>query len=298
MINFKKFHLKNISRLRWITLFIFFILSTFGVYIFGQKLSGKYEIPVFACPINQEGYISGSCYTLSHFKDFFLGNFKDGNIGDIFFFLLFNLIVIILLGRLLCGFICPFGFIQDVLDKLRQFLKIKVFKFSEKQKKSLAVIRWTWFFIFIFGSFILAYNFCQMCPVVLFSPLIGGIGWTIGVPFIMGIIVIVGSFFKRRFWCFFCPLGLMLALVSKVSFVWLKKDLVSCTECGACYEACPMDIKSIYTERKKKNITTIDCIMCLECVNKCPEKNAISMCYMKKEVYKASRDNFNKHQGT
>ena len=58
-----------------------------------------------------------------------------------------------------------------------------------------------------------------------------------------------------------------------------------------------MGIKSIFTEREKSTVSTHDCLMCMECINKCPEKNALSLSYLGLKLYKASRKNFIFNQG-
>ena len=103
------------------------------------------------------------------------------------------------------------------------------------------------------------------------------------------IFVLVSSFFKRRFWCSICPMGFLIGLVYKISPFRIRKDVQSCTECGACYEACPMGVKIIYTEREKADVTDMNCIMCGECIRKCPEDNALSMTFFGKKLYSASR---------
>ena len=103
------------------------------------------------------------------------------------------------------------------------------------------------------------------------------------------ILVLIGSFFKRRFFCLICPLGVLLGLLHKISPFRIKKDCQACTECGACYEACPMGVRTIYTEREKTDVTEMNCIMCGECIRKCPEDNALSMTFCGMKLYTASR---------
>ena len=104
--------------------------------------------------------------------------------------------------------------------------------------------------------------------------------------------LLAGSFFIKRFWCLMCPMGYLLGVFYKFNLFKLKKDCTSCTECGACYNACPMRIKSIYTERENVNVQTVDCLMCGECIDKCPEDNALAMTFCGKAVYKSSRKTF------
>ena len=122
-------------------------------------------------------------------------------------------------------------------------------------------------------------------------------------------VIMAGSFFIKRFWCIICPMGHLMGLLKRFNLFKLKKDCISCTECGACYHACPMRIKSIYTKRDKEtpsgypfmhkrkcgntvNVQTVDCMMCGECIHKCPEDNALSMTFCGKTIYKSSRKTF------
>ena len=94
-------------------------------------------------------------------------------------------------------------------------------------------------------------------------------------------------------------LGYLLGLPHRVSLARLKKDAVACTECGACYEACPMGIRSVFTLREGKNeraidVTTADCIFCGECIRRCPEDGALFMSLAGIRVYQASRMQFMK----
>lgn len=277
---------KYFPKIRWIIMTISFLVFTFGIYIFGKKLSG-YEMPVFGCPINREGSIEGACYTLSHLKDYFSSN----SLLQILEFFAGIVITIVLFGRMICGFLCPFGFIQDIVYRIRDAFKIKSIRFEEKNLLIIKVIKWGFLFIF-FGVGLFGVNFCEICPVVAFTPAIAGAVTTLKISFIVAIIVIIGSFFKRRFWCNICPLGYFVGIFHKFSFLKLKKDCQACTECGACYEACPMEIKSIYTEREKTDITTTDCLFCSECVKVCPEDEAIAISCLGKKIYTSKREDF------
>lgn len=283
------------STIRWLILIAGFILLTFGVYIFGCRISAYY-IPTFVCPINQQGIMGSACYELSHMNGWLISDISNGKYKEIIIFFGVFILFAVILGRTLCGFICPFGFLQDIVDKFRQLLKIKPIRYTEKTNKWVAFFKWELFALFIAGCFI-GINFCSFCPVILSSPGFAGIGTAIYVSGIIAIIVIVGAFFKKRFWCNICPLGLLIGLASKISFFRLKKDCQACTECGACYEACPMGIKSIYTEREKTDITTSDCLMCGECIQKCPEDKALAFSLFKKKFYISSRKEFFNEQG-
>ena len=143
--------------------------------------------------------------------------------------------------------------------------------------------------ILFFGIGFAGGNFCNFCPAITVSPILAGIGDSLYVSGFLMILILIGSFFKRRLFCNICPLGYLVGLFHRLSPFRIKKDCTACTECGACYEACPMGIKTIYTERGKADVTEANCIMCGECVKCCPEDNALSLTFAGKKLYTASR---------
>jgi ferredoxin-type protein NapH len=283
------------SKIRWLILIVSFIILTFGFYLFGAKIT-NIKLPIFNCPFNHEVLVEGSCYDLCHLKEWLGANWVPGKRGAVIGFFLVNILLVLVLGRIWCGFICPFGLIQDLLDRMRQWLCLDSIRFNEKQQQWLNLIKWELLVIFLVINFV-GVSFCYFCPVLgIVPPLAGRVG-SITMSGLIAVAVVALSFLKRRFWCNICPLGLLIGLLHRLSLVRLYKDCQACTECGACYEACPMLIKSIYTERVKTDITTHDCIMCGECINKCPENNALSLGFWKFKFYSASRSNFCNGQG-
>jgi ferredoxin-type protein NapH len=283
------------SRIRWLILIVSFLSLTFGLYLFGTKFT-TFQVPVFSCPFNHEMLVDGSCYDLCHLKDYFTTNWVPGKKAIVISFLTINLLIILALGRILCGFICPFGFIQDALDKFRQWLRLDSLRFNEKHYQWIRLVKWELLVIFLVINFV-GISFCYFCPILGILPPLSGRIRSLTMSGLIAVPILALSFLKKRFWCNICPLGLLIGLFHRVSLFRLRKDCQACTECGACYEACPMGIKSIYTERVNTDITTNDCLLCGECVKKCPETNALSIGILKLKFYTASRDNFFKNQG-
>ena len=194
-------------------------------------------------------------------------------------------------GRAWCGFVCPMGLMQEVLQLLRKKTRTEGIPQKEGQQNVLAAVKWTLTLLFIFACFTGA-DFCNFCPAVTLSPALNGFRTGIYVSGFVMLAAIAGSFFKDRFFCNICPFGLILGICGRFSPVRLKKNCTSCTECGACYRACPMGIKSIYTERDKVNVTDINCIFCGECVRHCPENDALKITFAGKPVYTSSRERY------
>lgn len=185
-------------------------------------------------------------------------------------------------GRFVCGFLCPFGLIQDLLFKIPFVKKIRSLK-GEKY------FRWIRYFILavfviLLPLFVVDITglgkpwFCKyICPV---GTLEGGIPLVLldksmraaaGFLFkwklvILCITVLVSIIIYRPFCRYICPLGAIYGLFNKVSFLRYKVEETKCTKCGACQKACKLDIK-VY-----ENPNSLDCIRCGECKKACPNK--------------------------
>ena len=281
--------------IRWLCLFAGFFLWTFaGKLIHQGQVLNEISIPVFSCPFNLDQVAEVPCYYLSHLPALFnrFGpDFPVRNLVYAVMFIVTTLVCFIFLGRILCGFLCPAGLLQDLMDKLRQALHIRPITVSDRLNRYLQALKWVWIVLFL-GFAFTGGDFCDICPLKSFTTLAGGFWTNLYLGGFFAVAVLIGSFFIKRFWCIMCPMGYLMGLFKRFNLFKLKKDCTACTECGACYNACPMRIKSIYTERGKVHVQTVDCLMCGECIHKCPEDKALSMTLCGKPVYTSSRKKF------
>lgn len=195
-----------------------------------------------------------------------------------FFLLGFFGIVGSTVGRMACGWVCPFGFFQELLYKVKT-PKIHPNKIFNYLKYPVSVIL-TILIVYLVGE----PWFCKLCPVgtleasiplVIWNPP-GGIfaqGGTIITRlqplFYIKLVILfsfVGAnfFIKRPFCRYACPLGAIYSLFNKFSFYQLQVNFENCDSCNDCFKNCPMDLK-VYQELNDK-----DCIRCLKCTQ-CPE---------------------------
>ncbi len=219
----------------------------------------------FACPIGALQSVNGSMKF----------NFSFYVVG-------FLLAVGVLLGRFVCGWLCPFGLLQEILHKIPT-PKLKLWKGFLYLKYVILVV-----FVLLLPIVATDYMgmgkpaFCQyICPA---GTLEGGIPLlsihpelrqTIGSLFFLklGILVVTigGCILVYRFFCrTLCPLGLIYGLMNKISFYHLEVDSHQCINCGKCSKICKMEVDPVKTP------DSVECIRCGECVGVCP-KNAISM---------------------
>jgi len=269
---------------RWTVMTAFSCLIMFGGILTGTVIHGI-SLPVLACPTNRNQFMESSCYFLSHLPELF----EEYSAGGIVVFFASTIGFAVLFGRVICGFLCPVGLIQDIVHQIRQKTRIKGIRINESFYNKMKPVKWVMVLIMICLTFA-GGEFCSFCPALATSPVFAGMAVSLYLSGFLMTAVLVGGFFKRRFWCNICPLGLMIGLLHRISPFRIKKNVQSCTECGACYEACPMGIKIIYTEREKTDVTDMNCIMCGECIRKCPEDDALSMTFAGKKLYTASRE--------
>jgi len=274
--------------IRWLFLMGGFFLWTWAGKLAEQgQVLNQIAVPVFSCPFNLDQTLESSCYYLSHLPELF----TIRSVSYITAYLGTLLVFLILFGRILCGFMCPLGFVQDLMDKLRQFLHIRPIVVTDRMNRVLQPLKWTWIILFLCFTFT-GGNFCDVCPNKIFSPALGGYWIDLVLGGVLTIPLLVGSFFIKRFWCIMCPMGYLLGIFYKFNLFKLKKDCTACTECRACYAACPMRLKNIYTERETENVQTVDCLMCGECVYQCPEDGALHLTFCGKTIYSASKKTF------
>lgn len=188
----------------------------------------------------------------------------------------------VIFGRFVCGFLCPFGLIQDLLFKILFVKKISKLK-GEKY------LRWLRFlilavFVIILPMFVIDITglgkpwFCKyICPV---GTLEGGIPLVlmnenlraaVGFLFKWKVAVLIGILLfsiiiYRPFCRYICPLGAIYGVFNKISFVRYSVDDSKCTKCGVCQKNCKLNIK-VY-----ENPNSMDCIRCGSCKDGCPEK--------------------------
>ena len=171
-------------------------------------------------------------------------------------------------GRMTCGTLCPFGFLQDVLFKIRTWKARLPGWASYLRYAALAVL------VFLIPALTRVPWFSKLCPM---GTLSAGLPWVTLSESVRGM---VGSFFwvkigilllfvtssvlaKRPFCRAVCPLGAIFSLFNRGSFLQLAWNPDTCTRCGKCRKICPVDIRPDYKP------DSAECLRCLDCT-RCP----------------------------
>jgi polyferredoxin len=120
----------------------------------------------------------------------------------------------------------------------------------------------------------------------------GGKGLALPIAVTFVALVLTASFKVRRFWCRFCPTGISFAVFNRfekwkfVPFLHLNKEEKKCTKCGICKRVCPIQVTEVY-EKKGGDVKTSKCMVCLRCVEMCPEPECLKVHLAGKTVFKS-----------
>lgn len=265
---------------RFITQWLTFVVARLGIF----RVTG-------ACPIKRTGLgvfpfincqscelATGACP---------VGTFQMSLLNhQIPYVLIGELILVgIISGRWVCGWLCPFGFLSDIFEKIKAGRVKLNNKFAILKYFILALIILSGIYYF-FNKSIKYLIYCSfICPAgfyygVLEYTLTTGLkAMTKNFPFLHFMLVfhfITGALFLfgaakfgGRFFCkFLCPVGAVLGFFNKIAIYKVEVNNNKCNGCLACKRVCPMDISIL----DKSFLSKSNCISCGRCIKVCPSK--------------------------
>ncbi len=240
------------------------------IYQGGAKYVCAPGLNCYACPLAAFSCPIGSLQHGFSLLSFKVREFKLA-LGALLYVLASVGLVGAVLGRIPCGWICPFGFLQELLYKIR------LPKLRLPRRTNLG----RYFFLVVLAAlipFLTAQSwFSRLCPA---GALEGGVflkavppaaplpeaGWFFWLKMaILGVFILWMMVSKRPFCRAVCPLGAMWGLCNRISLYRMAVDDDKCTACGKCHEVCPVDI-DIFEDPNSP-----DCIRCLACKRECGE---------------------------
>ena len=195
--------------------------------------------------------------------------------GVLGFFFVFGSIF----GRFVCGWMCPFGLLQDLLHKIPVFRKQKQLSHHRILKNGKYVVLFGLVIVgsaFLFGGFVKVPAFCKyLCPSGTFMgaiPLLGAdealrsqagglFVWKFGVLLLL---VLLSVKVYRPFCQYLCPLGAIYGWFNRFSLVQIHWTEEQCVSCMACKKVCPMDLPP------EQISVSPECIKCGKCIQVCP----------------------------
>lgn len=226
-----------------------------------------------SCPLGALQQLLGSLRFSLEGGQYYFGLYVVGGMG----------VLGAMFGRLICGWLCPFGLFQELLHK------IPTRKFEVPRGLRYLKYGFLAFFVILFPLLVLdefgagSPWFCKfVCPagtleagipLLLLQP---GLRQQVGLLFLNKLIIMVcfiiwAIYASRPFCRTTCPLGAFYALFKNARLVKLRLDESRCTNCKACHQVCPMGVKF------NESPDDAECITCLACMNQACKFGAISL---------------------
>lgn len=210
------------------------------------------------------------------------------------------LLLTFIFGRIYCSVLCPFGILQDILDRISTIrMKKKKRKLRYSYSKAPNKLRY-----FLLGAVVVLFVAGTSLPLLFLDPYsnFGRIATNIFAPayavlnnlcesvllkfnnyslyhqaiyvvlpallFSLAIFIVIGIavYLKGRIFCnTLCPVGALLSLVSRYSLFRLSFDQEACNQCGLCEKGC----KAECIDSKNKTVDSSRCVDCFNCISAC-----------------------------
>jgi ferredoxin-type protein NapH len=170
-------------------------------------------------------------------------------------------------GSFVCGWACPFGFLQDLVAKVptRKF----VLPAWTGNLRYVVLLAFVLVIPYLWGEGSSLF-FCRLCPAGAIEGSLPNIAtlaaagqpivWPTATKITILVVIVVAMFFVWRPWCtLFCPLGAIYALLNHVSFLFLRFHPSLCIDCADCRSLCRDSGKA------EQRIDGLRCVRCMEC---------------------------------
>ncbi len=213
---------------------------------------------------------------LSYLQAPFTGTGIDTFLLDPLFFILgiYIAVTLFVLGRgVFCGWLCPFGALQELSNKLALLLRVPQVKIPRGVQERLWVVKYI-AAVGILGIGLYSVDMAnQLEELEPFKTAIN-VKFMRELPFVLYAVALLGAgLFVERFYCrFLCPLGGALAVFGRIHmFQWLRRKPQCGTQCRICEADCPVG-----AIEPTGQINMNECLQCLDCQvdyydhDKCP----------------------------
>jgi polyferredoxin len=258
-------------------------------YLFIQYLETGGKADFYTRPAGVDGFLP-----ISSLMSFYLfittGEIHEAHPAGMMIFSAI-LLMSLVFGKSFCSWLCPVGFISELIGDFGTNIfnkKLKFPKWLDYPLRSLKYIMLGFLFYSVFflmtepalHAFLNSpYNIVADIKMYYFFADISR------TSLIVISVLFVLSIFIRNFWCrFLCPYGALLGIASLLSPNKIRRNPVSCIDCGLCAKACPSFIKV----DKVKVVVSDECSSCMSCVDACPVADTLDLkpVFSKKKINK------------
>jgi len=179
---------------------------------------------------------------------------------------LFFIVLAVIGNKMICGWACPFGALQELIYSIPILRRIKQRKLPFLLTNTIRAGLFAVMLLFLFGIIggrkgVVIYHYIN--PFNLFN-----LDFETFSILLTVILSLLGAFIIYRPFCqFICPFGFISWMTERFSIIRVRIDKDKCTECGLCIKACPLEAAKGLVYAKK---LPADCFSCARCLKVCP----------------------------
>ncbi len=311
----------TLGRFRLAVQLFMLVLTVYGSSLVGHYMAEKISsaLPALSCAYDQQNGAYCVLVPTQHIIHHRIGEaiVKAQQITlQMFVPLLMTLVTFFVfffvLSKAFCGWICPLGTIQELINRLGRRFHLPLRRFESSNVGRVRPVKWVMLLVLVLALPLLTglgvtphslgNPFCDVCPSRIATTLLTGSTEQLalrsgGVEFALGAIantlvgfMLIAALAVRQPFCRICPLLSFNAVFQRLSPLRLvKKEHDKCSKCGICAQACPMDIHEIAREHGKKAYHE-DCTLCGRCAEFCPDDGVIALKWGPATLFQSSRD--------
>lgn len=276
---------KSIQKHRfWVQSAVVLICIWIGIefHLFVESLEGGNPSDVGYHPPGVEGFLPISAL-MSLYYFFLTGEIHQAHPAG--FVILVGIVsVSFIFGKAFCSWMCPIGFLSELIGDFGDKVAKKLFKKRIKMPKildyPLRSIKYLLLAFFVYSIFFamtaasLKYFLDSPYNMVADVKMYGFFADISRFALIVIAVLFGLSIIFRNFWCrYLCPYGALLGVFSLLSPNKIKRDPISCIDCGLCNKACPSFIKV----DSVKTVWSDECSTCMSCVDACPVEDTLQL---------------------
>lgn len=234
-----------------------------------RRLFGYLRIAVLSFTLGWLGFYAGGQISVVNLWAYLQAPFNGAGLDALmleplmFVLAVYTLITLFVLGRgVFCGWLCPFGALQELLNKVARVLRLPQVKVPSTLQERLWALKYI-AAVVVIGTVFFAVEYSDAAAEIEPFKTVITVKLQRDWPFVMYALVMLGAgLFVERFYCrFLCPLGGSLGIFGRMHmFRWLKRRPQCGTECRICEADCPLGTISASGE-----INMNECLQCLDC---------------------------------
>ncbi|MDR1050680.1 MAG: 4Fe-4S binding protein [Deltaproteobacteria bacterium] len=268
--------------------------------LFGARLAPVWMFfPCLTCSLVGGGCQGCLLRFAQMFAAFLAGPVSFGSLEGRSYFLSITVLalMVVVFGRTWCGWLCPFGLLQEYLRRLGSLLGVRRGRLSPASLRALSAVRLLLLAVLLVvpplvelgllhPDFIYAY--CRICPAGTMMTLLTGhterlalnLSSSVSAALSVLSLALLGSVAAMalahpRPWCRVCPVSLLFGLFHKKTLAGLRADPGACLGCGRCRKVCPVEEAAPVLRKNPGS----GCLLCGRCLDACPVDGCLAMTF-------------------